>query len=81
MPALSPTHVDLETYGDTEDRERFPLESTTSGYEFSIDSGPVKITGVMTSRDATGAVINLTEASYEGVNTCDTGTYTLPPEE
>lgn len=41
----------------------------------------LEVSGALLSHDGQGASIRLDEASCLGVNLCDTGTYSLDPEE
>lgn len=82
IPYLSPQWLHAERYGHVEDREAIKLTpAVAGGYNFDHKRGVVRFRGNISSMSPNGATLTVTEASVAGVNVCDTGTYSLTPEQ
>ncbi len=80
-PYLSPTHLDIELYGQYSDRKKLVLDTSGNEYSFSYELYGLKVAGKLLSYDGSGASLQMDEISWSGVPLCNTGVYTILPEQ
>ena len=80
-PAIAPTTLHLEVYGQPAVRRSLRLTNQPNGpLEFDGVLKGVRMRGAIVSHNATEMVLRLDEVTFGGVQVCAPGTYTLGPE-
>lgn len=76
----SPNRVQWELYGAANYSKVVGTVNAVDGREFTLQRGDLYVKGTVRDWDATEAEVRFDAISYDGVDLCETGTYTFPAE-